>query len=227
MPKRALELITGDGSAATSIDIKGWRKENTKEDMGYSTGFAAGTSNELVTKWGLQNSGQSTVECTDSKGVTVVDNLIQLNKMAYTGRATADPSKFSMHATGQKSDQDDVDTGIIHGAKIFGGNNFGQVDSIAVCTEEDPDIPTQAVFLLHSDATSRQDSKTELSVEVPVVAGDRITKVNMVSSSSIMGPQEKELKVDYFDIRSIDSMDGMGTAIEAGVSFVPKMTFRI
>ena len=66
-----------------------------------------------------------------------------------------------------------------------------------------------------------------MSVEVPVVAGDRITKVNMVSSSSIMGPQEKKLKVDYFDIRSIDSMDGMGTAIESGVSFVPKMTFRI
>ena len=152
--KESLELTTSDGVATTSIDIKGWRKGNTKEDMGYGTGFSAGTSNELVTKWGLQNSGQSTVECTDSKGVTVVDNLIQLNEMAYTGTATADPSEFSMHANGQKSDQDDVDTGIIHDAKIFDGNNFGQVDSIAVCTEEDPDIPTQAVFLLHSDATS-------------------------------------------------------------------------
>jgi hypothetical protein len=225
--KDSLELTTSDGSALISIDIKGWRKENTNEDMGYATGFAAGTSNELITKWGLQNSGQSTVECTDSKGVTVVDSLIQLNRMAYTGTVKADPSKFSLHATGQKSDKEDVDTGIIHSAQILGGVNFGRIDSTAVCTTEIPEIPTQAVFLLHSDATSRQGRKTELSVEVPVVAGDRITTVNMIGSSSMMEPLERKLVVQYFNIKKLDSMDGMGTAIETGVSFVPKMTFRI
>ena len=80
---------------------------------------------------------------------------------------------------------------------------------------------------MHSDATSRQGRKTKLSVEVPVVAGDRITTVNMIGSSSMMEPQGKKLTVEYFNIKSIDSMDGMGTAIETGVSFVPKMTFRI
>lgn len=226
--KESLELTTSDGSALTSIDIKGWRKENTNEDMGYATGFAAGTSNELVTKWGLQNSGQSTVESTCSNGATVLDSLIQLNRMAYTGTAKADPSKFSIHATAQKSDKEDVDTGVIHSAKIFNGNNFGQIYSTAVCTEEDPDIPTQAVFLLHSDATSRQGRKTELSVEVPVVAGDRITTVKMIGTSSMMETQEPEIKpVGYFNIKDLKDFDGMGTAIEAGVSFVPKMTFRI
>jgi hypothetical protein len=224
--KESLQLVTSEGSASTSIDIKGWRKENTNEDMGYGTGFAAGTSNMLITKWGLQNSGQSTVQC--GSGVAAVDMLIQLNRMAYTGQAEADPSRWSVHANGQKTNtREDVDIGIVHRATIMGGDNFGMIDSTASCTTKNPEIPTQATFLLNSDATSRPGKKTEVSVEVPVVAGDRISKVNMIGASNWMEPQKRELEVNYFNIKSLDSMDGMGTAIETGVSFVPKMTFRI
>lgn len=226
--KESLELVTGEGGTFTSIDIKGWRKENTKEDMGYGTGFAAGTSNELITKWGLQNSGQSTVQCGGSSSAAgAVDMLIQLDKMAYTGQVKADPSRWSLHANGQKTDKEDVDIGIVHRAMIVGGDNFGMIDSTASCTTKDPEIPTQATFLLNSDATSRLGKKTEVSVEVPVVAGDRISKVNMIGASNRMEPQERVLEVKYFNIKSLDSMGGMGTAIETGVSFVPKMTFRI
>ena len=197
--KESLELVTSEGSALTSIDIKGWRKENTKEDMGYGTGFAAGTSNELITKWGLQNSGQSTVQCSGSSSAAgAMDMLIQLNKMAYTGQVKADPSRWSLHANGQKTDKEDVDIGIVHRAMIMGGDNFGMIDSTASCTTKDPEIPTQATFLLNSDATSRPGKKTEVSVEVPVVAGDRISKVNMIGASNRMEPQKRELEVELF-----------------------------
>lgn len=224
--KESLELLTSEGSSLISIDIKGWRKKNTNEDMGYGTGFAAGTSNELITKWGLQNSGQSTVQC--SSGVVAADMLIQLNRMVYTGQAEADPSSWSMHASGKKADDEDVDIGIVHRAMIMGADNFGIIDSTASCTTKNPDITTQATFLLNSDATSRPGKRTEVSVEVPVVAGDRITKVDMIGdASNWKEPQKRGLEVKYFDIKSLETMGGMGTAIETGVSFVPKMTFRI
>jgi hypothetical protein len=224
--KESLELATSEGSALISIDIKGWRKKNTNEDMGYGTGFAAGTSNELITKWGLQNSGQSTVLC--GNGAVAADMLIQLNRMAYTGQADADPSSWSMHARGKKADDEDVDIGIVHSAMIMTMDNFGIIDSTASCTTKNPEIPTQATFLLNSDATSRPGKRTEVSVEVPTVAGDRITRVDMIGdASNWKEPQERKLEVNYFNIKSLDSMGGMGTAIETGVSFVPKMTFRI
>jgi hypothetical protein len=224
--KESLELATSEGGALIAIDIKGWRKENTNEDMGYGTGFAAGTSDELITKWGLQNSGQSTVQC--GSGAVAVDMLIELNRMAYTGKAEADPSSWSMHASGKKADDEDVDIGIVHRAMIMTADNFGIIDSTASCTTRNPEIPTQATFLLNSDATSRPGKGTKVSVEVPVVAGDRITEVNMIGdASNWKEPQKRELKVKYFDIKSLDTMGGMGTAIETGVSFVPKMTFRI
>jgi hypothetical protein len=226
--KESLELITSEGSAFTSIDIKGWRKENTNEDMGYATGFAAGTTDELIIKWALQNSGQSIVECEGSgSNARAVDMLMELDRMAYTGQVKAEPSRWTMQASGQKADKEDVDIGIVHRAMILSWDNFGQIDSTATCTTKNADIPTQATFLLYSEAKSRSNGKTEVVVEVPVVAGDRITKVNMIGSSSKMEPQERELEVEYFNIKSLDSLGGMGTAIETGVSFVPKMAFRI
>ena len=227
--QESVQLQSSEGTTRIEIDIQGSRKESTKEDMSYVMGFAAGSTNDnIVAKWALQNSGQSTVECSDSKTISAKDMLIQLDKMTYTGSVTAEPSGFDLYARGQKTDlKEDVDTGIVHSAQIHRAVDWGQIDSTAASKDRMPEIPTQSVFLLHSDATSRVNGPTEVSVEIPVVAGDRLTEVNMVGSSREMEAQKKELRVNYYNIKKMDSMRGMGDAIESGVSFVPKMTFRI